>query len=235
MSMSKAASTPIKCENLMDLNDDCLLYLLRFFDLLELMNLRGVCRRLDNLILQSRSRFATLDFETVPRKYGAKLLEIFKFLGPEMKSLALDTGRDNLCSNLRDKSVVLDWINEHCVNLESYDHHSIDLSDLRTFQKFRPIVKRLKALSLNYVEFDDRLGECFKDAKLEALEIVYNENITEKFFKNVSTLKSLDLGGCSKLTSDSYIQILKKNLTLKKLSININSLIGSNSKTIGRK
>ncbi|XP_063706138.1 uncharacterized protein LOC134835197 [Culicoides brevitarsis] len=235
MSNLEKMFVPTKCENLMDLNDDCLLYLLSFFKHFELMDLRGFCRRLDDLIFQSRSRFVTLDFKNRFKSLDDVLqaLEIIKFLGPVVKSLNLGCLSSYWSIKyIEDKSVIFDCINEHCVSLETFDPGYVDFKDFKAIQKFAPIVKRLKSLILNWSDFDDSLGDCLKGSSLEELRIDNNPKITENFFKNVANLKSLHITSHKNLTSDSYINILSKNLKLKKLTIFIDDFTFFNSEIL---
>ncbi|XP_063705350.1 uncharacterized protein LOC134834560 [Culicoides brevitarsis] len=206
--------------DLMDLNDDCLLYILQFLNLIELMDLRGVCCRLDNLILQSRSRFVHFNFKAFPSGQNfdeTKFLEILQFLGSTIKSLDLN-GFFDIFPYFYGKSVIFQWISEHCVNLETYIHEDFDFDNIPMIQQFASVVRTLRSLTLINCSFDDSLGDCFIDAQLEELK-VDGMKITEKFFKNVSNLISLSIRQCINMTADSHIQVLKNNLKVRKLEI----------------
>ncbi|XP_063705651.1 uncharacterized protein LOC134834798 [Culicoides brevitarsis] len=221
---TKLKSEELNMTKFMDLNDDCLLHLLRFFDVFGLMQLRGICSRLDNLILQSRKRFGIVNLKELnlhpfPFK-EEKILEILEFLGPQIKELEFSSTFHYF---IEDKSVIFDCITENFTILETF-HLEINMLDIKLIEKFAPIVKRLKSLTLGGYEIDDQLSMCFLNASLEELKIEgCNEKITKKFFENVSNLKSLTIYECSNLTSSCYIEILKHNLKLKKLTLNVNS------------
>ncbi|XP_063704917.1 uncharacterized protein LOC134834257 [Culicoides brevitarsis] len=206
--------------NLMDLNDDCLLHLLRFFGLLELIDLRGICPRLDFLILEITKKFTSVSLKTLGVDTMEKFLKLVQFLGPSVKSLALDNLRCGF-----NKTRVFEWIDKYLVNLESLSNQGLAFYDSEVIEKFTPIVKRLKSLSLGsfyaYV-CRDAMAKCFRNTKLEELEVIMSKHITVNFFQYVMNLKSLTLSSCQNLTWENYKQILKKNWGLKQLTIKVN-------------
>ncbi|XP_063704202.1 uncharacterized protein LOC134833713 [Culicoides brevitarsis] len=213
---AKRAKISEKCENIMDLNDDCWLCILRFFEILELMELRGICCRLDHLILQSCKSFGTLIFKDLPETLKAKFMEVLQFLGPAVKSLSM-RGFDESYLNV-EPSVILEWIDTHCINLETFFNSSIDLRESTAIQRFSSLVKRLKSLTLSNM-CDDSLSNCFVDTSLDKLEVIDNENVTENFFKHVSNLKSLKIFLCDKISPNSCIEVLRNNLKVQTLSV----------------
>ncbi|XP_063705658.1 uncharacterized protein LOC134834805 [Culicoides brevitarsis] len=211
---------------LMDLDDDCLLHLLRFFDIFELIQLRGICCRLDNLILQSRKRFGIIYlyyYYNQLRFWKEKILEILEFVGPQVKILDFDWIPSD---HIEDKSIFFYCIAKHFTILENFKYFSKTNMDDKTIQKFAPIVKRLKSLTIISHQIDDNLSDCFlMSESLEELKFEsWNRKITKKFFENISNLKSLTINECWNLTSDCYVEILKNNLKLKKLKIKVNSV-----------
>ncbi|XP_063706160.1 uncharacterized protein LOC134835220 [Culicoides brevitarsis] len=219
MNPNKKAKILEECENLMDLNDDCLLYLLRFFKLLELMKLRGISCRFDSLIFQSCKRFGTLNFKDLPDILKERFLEVLEFLGPAVKSLDMESF-DKSYPNF-EPSVILEWIDTHCVDLKRFRNSNIDLHESTAIQKFSPLVTRLKSLTLTGEICDNNLSDCFVDTSLEKLKVYSNHKITEKFFKNVSNLKCLKVRHCKNMIESSFIEVLKNNRNLKTLLVYI--------------
>ncbi|XP_063705775.1 uncharacterized protein LOC134834900 [Culicoides brevitarsis] len=194
--------------NFMDLNDDCLLYLLNFMKLEELLMLRGVCIRFDNLLYQYRKRFDYFSIRDLPGAY-----EALQFLGPVIKTIYL---YPRTFQNAVPE--IFDWITEFCVNLESLDLAGVDVIPK---QKFITLVRRVTSLTMRGVYFDDSLGDCFKGTSIEELKLVALRDLTEQFFIHISNLRALTICCCRTMPCDSYIQVLKKNLNLKKLEIKV--------------
>ncbi|XP_063699572.1 uncharacterized protein LOC134830122 isoform X2 [Culicoides brevitarsis] len=197
--------------NLMDLNDDCLLTILDYFDLFELVKIRGVCHRLDILIDSYRYKYLT--FESKIRKLNF-LYDVLKFLGPTVQNLTIDYSRGEVNSN---SSIIIEWIAALCENLETL---SLIYVDINKPDEFSSILKQLKSLTLKCPLIENSLAECFIGAKkLEELKIFENDLISEKFFENIFNLKSLSIVDCKNVTT--YDTIFKNNFSIEKLEINL--------------
>ncbi|XP_063705031.1 uncharacterized protein LOC134834334 [Culicoides brevitarsis] len=145
---------------------------------------------------------------------------IIESLGSSVKSLALDKELASLVK-AHEADKIFEWIAKHLVNLESLSIQSFELNDARVIENFTPIMKRLKSLSLFEIPTDVLSAKCFKNTQLEELKVTNCKYVTENFFLHFNTLKSLTISSCRKLTFESYAHILKTNLGLKQLTIEI--------------
>lgn len=57
----------------MKLNDDCLLHLFEYLHILELVEIRGTCIRLDNLMERLRHKYVNFDFGSVSYRLTSDL------------------------------------------------------------------------------------------------------------------------------------------------------------------
>lgn len=206
--------------SLMMLNDDCLLYLLEMFNILELIKIRGTCTRLDALIEMFCQKYVKFDFGSLSLEMATDLTlmnarEILMFLGPTMKSLTIDGSDFNSSANR-----TIDWIARYCKNLESLDMENFILNK-PILKKLTPVIQNLKSLSIgDSTKVGDELGICFNGAtKLEELKISGNWEITGKCLSKLSNLKTLSVNCCGNLQSKPFKEALKNNASLKKLEI----------------
>uniref|UniRef100_A0A336MH93 CSON001662 protein n=1 Tax=Culicoides sonorensis TaxID=179676 RepID=A0A336MH93_CULSO len=208
--------------SLMMLNDDCLLYLLEFFNVLELVKMRGICSRLDSLIEIFCQKYVNFSFETLSLELPTELTlmnarDILTFLGPIMKSLKIDGGDFSENSN---PNRTIDWIVRYCKNLESLELENFTLNRIN-LKKLTPVIQKLKSLSLgDSTKVNDELGSCLNRAEqMEELIISGNWEITGKCLTKAKNLKTLSVNCCGNLQSKPFKEALKNNLTLKKLEI----------------
>lgn len=208
--------------SLMILNDDCLLYLLEFFNVLDLIKIRGTCTRLDTLIDRFCQKYVNFDFGTLSFELPTELTlmnarDILSFLGPNMKSLKID-GTDFSINTNANRSI--EWISRFCKNLDSLELENFTLSR-PILKKLTPVIQNLKSFSIgDSTKVGDELGTCFNGAsRLEEVKISGNWEITGKCLKKVSNLKSLSVNCCGNLQPKPFKEALEKNTTLKKLEI----------------
>lgn len=144
--------------SLMMLNDDCLLYLLDLFNILELIKIRGTCARLDALIDIFCQKYVNFDFGSLSSDLTLmNARDILMFLGPIMKSLTIDGNDFNSSANR-----TIDWIARFCTNLESLDLENFNLNKL-IMKKLKPVVQHLKSFSIgDSTKVGDELGMCFQ-------------------------------------------------------------------------
>ncbi|XP_063708032.1 uncharacterized protein LOC134836754 [Culicoides brevitarsis] len=215
--------------DLMSLDDDCLLHLLAYFTALELIHLRGLCSRLDRLILRHRRNYVTFNFSSIPisELTSVRVHEILEFLGPVVKSLTINI----CCLNLeyfmgiegrvKKFAELYSCIAQNCVKLESLTLEFLDLNS-RTVKNLSLVVKKLKSFTLRQCQFGESFVSCFDDVKnLEELSILKNFSITYEFLTKVSNLKTLCIEDCKNSVFDEFdfTKVFKNNSTLKKLEI----------------
>lgn len=206
--------------SLMILNDDCILYLLEFFNILEMIKMHGTCTRLDSLIEMYCQKFVKFDFGSLSLEMTSDLTlmnarDILMFLGPTMTSLTIDGSDFNSSANR-----TIDWIARFCKKLESLDMENFILNK-PILKKLTPVIQNLKSLSIgDSTKVGDELGICFSGAtQLEDLKISGNWEITGKCLSKLSNLKTLSVNCCGNLQSKPFKEALKNNTTLKKLEI----------------
>lgn len=204
--------------SLMILNDDCLLYLLRFFNITELMCMRGTCIHLDTLIEKCSLKYLNFDFGSVPYQILSEhARDILKFVGPYINSLKINSRDFHHTVNFQ---LVLEWIFQFCEKLKSLDLINFDLNP-PILHKLRLLVQHLKHLSIrSSFSIGDELGMCFESAtNLEELIIHQNDQITGECITKISNLKVLSVSHCQSLKCEVFKNVLKNNKNLRKLEI----------------
>ncbi|XP_063703648.1 uncharacterized protein LOC134833300 [Culicoides brevitarsis] len=196
------------------LNDDCLREILKFLQPHELLRLYGVCRRFDYFIDEIRRKIHSFEFQSISgtRWESEKIHETLAFVGPSVKSLVINRGILDI-PNL----TLFELIHQLCPKLESLNVYRCTLRSTDILNELTFVVKNLKSIILTDCIFNNELGECFAGAdKLENLSIYYNNGINEDFFKHIKNLQSLSVIKCSSIKPK---EMLKNNLTLKKLNV----------------
>lgn len=204
----------------MMLNDDCLIHLLKFFNVRELISIRGTCTRLDTLIEGFRHKFVHFDFDSLPITIlvPSDYFDILMFVGPSMKSLKINGFYLN-----DDEYLIFGWIFEFCKKIESLHLDEFRLN-LKALNKLAPVVQHLTSLSFgafNRVTIrDNKLGDCLRRAlNLKELNIYGNIRISGECLSKISKLTSLNVSQCRFLQSELLKKALMKNTTLKELDI----------------
>ncbi|XP_063701048.1 uncharacterized protein LOC134831283 [Culicoides brevitarsis] len=205
---------------LLDLNDDCLLHILKFFSLLELIKIRGTSNRLDNLLRQCRHKYANLNFMDSHQEYyyGSPntFHDVLRFLGPTIKSIKISS---------RNNSRDISWIEQFCVNLETLEFNYLNFENDTEFDKFTAIISNLRSLTIysnKKKNFNNYFGNQVVNApKLEELRITCDFNWCNmgKFFKNIKSLKSFSFHIRAKMKPKFCLEFLKHNLQLMNLEI----------------
>lgn len=206
--------------SLLCLNDDCILHILSFLDIVHLVRLRGTCSRIDELIdITCAKNKESFDFSEINQgEKGITLMtarDILAYLGPQLKSLKIDSDDFN-SGSVRP----LDLITKYCTSLESLDLDGFNLSK-NIVKKLIPVVKNLKKFAAGAKSrFDDSISQCLcKATKLKHLIVCGNWDVTGKFLTKINNLERLSLNRCGNIQPKLFIQALQKNLTLKALEI----------------
>ena len=227
------------------LNDDCLLKIVSFLDLHEVMTFRNVCRKFEDVAEVYCKHQRTLDFSKIKSKNKLSLMDarnIMNNVGDHIQSLSISSEKFNnqrvlqLMSkhlnnvvNLKITGFKLDkvfWrqMRNILLKLESLDvsdNRNINEEFLNCFKK-KGTEKCLRKLNLSNNVLN---GNCLINLKsITDLNISDCNNINGKnlkeFVKLNDGLKTLDISKCSNLYGNDVNEVLEKLLELESLSLN---------------
>lgn len=206
--------------SLLCLNDDCLLHVLSFLDIVEMVRLRGICGRLDELIDMACAKHKqNFDFSSIAKYESITLMtarNLLTYLGPDLKSLKIDCDDFNNNSGFR----LLDFIARYCKSLENLDIDGFTINQ-KQISRLTPMFRNLKKFSAGAKgRFNDSIGKCFEVANnIDTVTMCSNWEVTGEFLKKISNLQRLGLNRCGNVQPKFFIQALQKNRTLKALEI----------------
>lgn len=208
--------------SLMMLNDDCLLHILSYLNVLELIQIRGTSARIDDLIDIVCKKYEHFNFEDLAFLIPNDLTlmnarDILQYLGENMKSLIIDGSDFSISTN---SNRILGSIIRFCKKLEILKCDAFHFNK-PTIKKMIPVMKNLRIFSAgDSTKFNDEIASMFKEAsKMEELIISGNWEITGKCLVRLSNLKTLSVNRCGNIQSKPFVQALLKNRSLQKLEI----------------
>lgn len=204
--------------SLMMLNDDCLLYLLEYLNILDLIKIRELCHRLGALIDRVSHKYTKFSFGSLSSKVTQDTARnILMFVGPSVKVLKLDGNYF-----MGDAVPLFGWILEFCKNLQSLNLANIKLNKSLTREALDPVIQNLKSFTISSgadIMEDWRLRICFKGGpNLEEFKLS-GSSCMGWCLLELSSLKTLSVNGCCGLQPSAFKRALIKNTTLKKLEI----------------
>lgn len=207
--------------SLLSLNDDCLLLILDYLNIIHLLNFRGTCKRIDHLIHLKLLRFRDFDLSDFSWAFRDKQEEnaqyIFGNFGAAMTSLiAVGKFRYFMVPHL------FDYIEQKCPNLEKLQLRGFTFTK-REIHRMTSIVRNLKSLTLRNCQFNENDGMFISlTNNLRDISIYNNREITGLCLLGLSNLHSLCLPKCFTINMELLSLILQKNPTLKKLELFFN-------------
>lgn len=208
MSSSDAVAVAAHQTKLLDLNDDCLVEILAYLDVLDLCAVNQIAGRLHRNAQQVfRKHFASLDLSHVSYSVNYyeltlhKVRNLFQCFGASITQLKVAA----LAFKVENRSRVVDLIVRHCPNLKSLEFIDFQFRDARIthVQKF---LGNLHELTLNRCNLHGRLRHLFRNCtQLKSLKIQADTNLN---------------GACLELT---FPQLESASLTLRD-DISVHSL-----------
>lgn len=223
------------------LNDDCLLKILSFLDLNEVMTFKNVCKKFEDVAEVHCKHQRTLDFSKIKSKNKLTLMDVKNILdhvGNHIQNLSISSDKFNnqrvlqlLPKHLKNvvslkltgfKSDKVFWRQMRNVLLKL---ESLDVSDNRNLNE--DFLNCLKGKCLRKLNLSSSVlnGNCLRNLKsITDLNISECDNISGKNLKEFAKLneglKTLDISKCSNLYGNDVNDILVKLLQLETLSLN---------------
>lgn len=204
--------------DILQLNDDCLLLICDYLELMDLLALKKTCSRFESISCEVFKRYKILDFDIDPceKKYLTMLdaKNILMEIGSYIEHLFIS--RDRF---LRPGVRILNLIPRYCPNLKDLDINDFALK-AKTLKGFDELFKSLEGLSLTNCGIEDTIGKSLKLAtKLKRLDLSMNSEITGKCLASVKNLKSLNLESCQNIQGKPFTTFAAHNKTLESLNI----------------
>lgn len=209
-------------QNLMILNDDCLLKIIEFLKPMELSNMAQVNNRLKDLVkyhiqIKYKIQFAK-NFELIPQNDTIRInLEVFKvflsIFGEETQALKLF--RYAFDRTYRDYSSLFEFVQKYCTNLKD-----LTLKDFSMWGLDRNFYKKLKILTLENCSVSRNW------CKMPQLETLKLDQVIFRRWPEHTSVPVQRFGGLKEVQcSDVNIQnedlknLIKSNPKLKRLSV----------------
>lgn len=200
------------------LNDDCLLHLFDFLNIIDLLKIHKLSNRYNAVVDTYSKKFTTFDFDRIPGAPELTLMiarDILIFLGPIVKNLCINGDEFKQGQNR-----LLDIAARKCQVLESLE---IDGFQLRkeNLRKIAPLFKNLQTfITGSDTRFSEDISVCFEQANnLKHVEIFGNYDITGRCLTKLRNLETLSLNNCGNIQPKFFVQALELNRTLKKLQV----------------
>lgn len=199
------------------LNDDCLLHVLTFLDILDVIVLRKVCNKFSELGQVHFKSIKRLNFGSIKSKKKLTLHE---------SRLVLETvGRNITTASINSEKFynqrVLSFLPKYLTNLKHLKMTGFKLESKSFWDQMASILKNLKSLDLSdNSEINENFLKSFKKtpSSLKHLNVA-NCNINGKFLKFIASIESLNLSGCRYVNGKQMIEFVEKGQKLKSLNI----------------
>lgn len=211
-------SEEIESKLLQSLNDDCLLHMMSFLDVLDVIALRKVCTKFSEL--------SDLHFNTV-KSLSFNDIKFRKKLTLHEAKLVLETvGRNIVKASINSEKFynqrILSFIPKYLTNLKHLHLTGFKLESPPFWNQMAKVLAALETLDLsdNSVISESFL-KSFKSSpspKLKALN-VSNCNINGNFLKLIPKIETLNVSGCRYITGAQLIDFVQLNEKLKSLNI----------------
>lgn len=201
------------------LNDDVLLEILKYLNVMDIISYRQVCSRFESSADDHLSR--KMKHFHIDAALDHKSKEIIKNLGPHLKSLHLvAVNSQKRCDKLRRQ---IQSINKHCKQLESltietrnwYGAMAMGASVINKLH-----FDRLKYLELHNIKMEKDLDLVPAFENLEILKLNSIMNFSGQSLIGLNNLKVLQLNSCAQLKPNYLYDFFKaKGKTLKEIAV----------------
>jgi hypothetical protein len=206
-----------QCEMLQILDDDCLLHVMSFLDPLDVLTMKEVCSKFDELSEFYFRTIRSLNFMEMKGRKRMTLLEakmICEKVGKNVTKLSINSDKFN---NQR----ILNFIPTYFKKLKYLKVIGFKLDSIHFWHQMKPILLNLKVLDLSDNSFiHENFLNCFKmnSGNLKELN-VSNSNVSSDFLENVQFLEHLNISGCRNINGRQLIPYAMANKNLKSLNI----------------
>lgn len=203
---------------LASLNDDCLLHIISFLDVLDVISLRKVCNKFSEL--------ADLHFKTI-KKLNFNDIKYKKKLTLHEAKLVMETiGRNITKASINSEKFynqrILNFVPKYLTSLKNLHLTGFKLESSSFWNQMAKVLAALETLDLrDNSEINESFLRSFKSSEshhLKALN-VSNCNINGKFLKMIPTIEDLNISGCRYVTGKQLIEFVQSNHKLKSFNI----------------
>lgn len=199
------------------LNDDCLLHVMKFLDVLDIISLRKVCRKFSGL--------GEVQFKSIKKLNFANIKSGNKLTVHEAKLVMETVGTNIVNASISSEHFynqrVLNFIPKYLTNLKHLHLTGFKLETLTFWDQMAKVLVTLETLDLSD---NSEINENFLKSFTKATSVlttlnVSNCNINGNFLKMLPCIESLNISGCRYITGKQLIHFVDSNKKLKSLDI----------------
>ncbi|GAB0092061.1 sialin-like [Sergentomyia squamirostris] len=204
--------------SILKLNADCLLHILSYLDLYDLVNvltISGVTDLLGDLVPLVYKNHNEISINFWNKSDSCKKMDALakssQVLGPKVQRLE---ARYGYTSGRIEKLLI------NCTHMENLQHlHIEDFNLLPSLHLLSNVLGSVKTLNLIKCQLSDEIGIYLKKAKhLVSLNLSHN-SVRGSFLPNLKNLLELDISGCCEIKKEYFSKFCRGNDHLKKLCI----------------
>lgn len=199
------------------LNDDCLLHVLKFLDVLDVLSLKKVCTKFSELAGVHLKSVKTLTFDKIKHKKKLTLHEVRMVLAATVPNVNEASINSEKFHNQR----ILNLIPKYLTNLRHLRLTGFKLQPKGFWDQIGTLLLQLEVLDLSdNSEVDENFLRAFKQSgsKLKSLD-VSNCTVNGKFLTVLPNIESLNISGCRFITGKQLMAFVERNTNLTSLNI----------------
>lgn len=201
------------------LNDNCLMKIFSFMDLMDLQTLASVCCRFKSICEDIYTKYKSLDLNLFRDISIRDTHLMLHNVAPFLQSMKMPC-------NLQDYQWLI-LVAKYCKNLNSFSLEGFRHWRNHNLTPFYEIFGNLQRIELINCGLLDKylydmlhVSREFPEASvLEELNLSANCGLTGAALKNIVGLKAIDLSFCNNLQPYYFLQIVANNKNLRKLNI----------------
>lgn len=199
------------------LNDDCLLHVLKFLDVLDVLSLKKVCTKFSELAGVHLKSVKTLNFDKIRHKKKLTLHEarlVLAATGPNVNKAFINSEKFR---NQR----ILNLVPKYLTHLRHLRLTGFKLQPKGFWDQIGNLLLQLEVLDLSdNSEVDENFLKAFKksESKLKSLD-VSNCTVNGNFLSILPNVDSLNISGCRFITGKQLMAFVERNANLKSLNI----------------
>lgn len=199
------------------LNDDCLLHVVSFLDVTDVLNLKKVCIKFHELSEIHFKTVKVLNFTNVKGKKKMTLHEAKMVL----ETVGHNVNKASINSDKFYNQRILNFVPKYLTNLKHLHLTGFKLESSSFWDQMSKTLLNLETLDLSdNSEINENFLKSFRKAlsKLKALN-VSNSNVNGSFLKLLPSIKVLNVSGCRHVNGKQLVEFVEMNQNLKSLNI----------------